>query len=508
MDPNCIDNGPKITKEGKRTRNRNRPPKKGPKRTGKGKNPAFEDSLLRQAKGEDVGTEKVRAKHQKRPKELSEDRRFAEVAKLIKRYIPITVNGLAVSSILHPKRLSDEPKGGEGNARGTATRDVSIERDLSTETKTETESVTPSKALPKEKDRVIPKRLSKAEKLSIIGTHIRKLVEKDPKQPLYLSFILIPSDPDFPFDLALLNFNLTIPSTYPQNSSSLPSLLVLNAEISRGYAVNIERLYADIARLALGGTVSTPDLALVNGKGLLSQIQTLDKYLEYALKQEKRPTMKFVTFRHSSPSPSPVPAKKGSDTKEAKKDVTKSKSSNKEKNVVGPILKEAQDARNLAVERMCAKLASVVRLFHRSTTEERYKVLIPCSGTLTRLPKLWRFENELIDVFISIPANFPDVNPKANIATNFSNNLMVAKRTKLEGQGFSLLRLVEEARVAEKNFRTNIQDWLDTQSLVTRADPLFLVTLINWIANNLQWILLSEADFVVWKQLMLGLQTG
>lgn len=447
--------------EHNKSRNSNRGSRRGNKNK-QGKSPAPEDASSQVRSGDDLKARKPRRRPGKKTNESAEDRRFGEVSKLIKRYIPITVNGLAVSSILHPKPSSDQ-KDGEG---------AKHEPPL--------------------------KKLTKAEKLKIIASHIRRIIDIDPKQPLYLSFILIPSDPDFPFELELLNFNLTIPSIYPKSSSTIPSLLVLNTDIPRGYAVNIERLYADIARLALGVSIANEELELVNGKGLLSQIQTLDKNLEVALKQEKRATMKFVSFKHSSPSPVPT-AEKNTERKEQKKpDLAKETDLKalQRKPVVSHRLKEAQDARTLAVERMCAKLGSAVRLFHRSDKEERYKVLVPVVGNT--LPQLWSFENSTLDVFIAIPEDFPEANPKVNIAANFSNNLMVAKKAKLEAQGLSLLKLVEEARNAEKNFKANILEWLDGQSEATRSETLFLVTLVNRIANDLQFLLQPKNEYLEW----------
>lgn len=450
--------------EQSKSRNRNRGFKRGSKAKS-GKSPAPEDASGQSRSGDDLNSRRLRNRPGKKSKEPAEDRRLGEVSKLIKRYIPITVNGLAVSSILHPKPSSNQKDG----------EDVKHQPPV--------------------------KKLSKAEKLTIITSHIRRVIDKDPKQPLYLSFILIPSDPDFPFELELLNFNLTIPGTYPKSSSTVPSLLVLNTDIPRGYAVNIERLYADIARLALGVNINNPELALVNGKGLLSQIQTLDKYLEIALKQEKKATMKFVSFKHSSPSPAPT-SEESTQRKEQKKlepskDTLSNLKAQQIKTVGSHRLKGAQDARNLVVERMVSKLGSLVRLFYKSDKEERYKILVPVIGN--KSPQLWSFENETIDVFVSIPEDFPEINPKVNIAANFSNNLMVAKRSKLEARGLSLLKLVEEARSAEKNFKSNINEWLDEQSQSTRSEPLFLVTLVNRIANDLQYLLQPKSEYLQWQ---------
>lgn len=454
MDQSDPGGGPAKRKEDKPSRPRTRAAKCGPNGANNTSNSASRPEPQATPRVNDLGAKKTRKKRLKKAKEPSNEKRFAEIAKLVRRYIPITVNGLAVSSILHPKPQED------ANAAFHAPA----------------------------------KKLLKLEKLAIISAHIRRIADKNPELPLYLGFILVPSDPDFPFKLELLHFNLTIPAQYARSSTVLPSLLVLNTDIPRGYAVNIERMYSDITRLALGGSVDNPELVLVNGKGLLSQIQTLDRNLESALKQEMRATVKFVSFKRTPAPPIPPPSPKPTPQRPenpVQKHVAPSPA---------PLLKEAQKARSASIERMCAKLGAHVRLFHRSATEERYKVHVPVAST--HLPRLWTFENDAVDVLLSIPEDFPENNPTVSIATNFSNNLMTAKRIKLEAQDLSLLGLVEEARGAEKNFRVDVSEYLKKQTFSTRSAPLFFVSLINWVTNNLEWLLKPREEYVGWETLM------
>lgn len=465
MDPSPPHNSTNRKADGLKPRPRSRARKGGSKGTNSGRLSATPEP--QRYGGESNGRRAQKKTHRTEAK----DKRFGEVAKLIKRYIPITVNGVAVSRILHPQPQAQN------------------ESSLTSTT-------------PKEEHQ--PKKLLKSEKLTIILAHVRKVIDNDPQQPLYLSFILIPSDPDFPFDLELLNFNLTIPASYPRNATSLPSLLVLNSDIPKGFAVNIERMYADIARLAMGGAVENPELSLVNGKGLLSQVQTLDKNLEHALKQEKRATVKFVSFKRSSPSPAPLPAavqrEHGSKPSSILASADKLEKLDKMSPAQPVVLKESQDTRRLALQRMSAKLGPIARLFHKSAFEERYKVLVPATGGL--LPKLWVFENQSVDIFVSVLEGFPEVSPTVKIATNFSNNLMVAKKSRLEARGLALLTLVEEARTAEKNFRVNVAQWLNEQLLKERSDLLYLVTVVNWISNNLEWLLLSKDEYKEWENIV------
>ncbi|KAK9366948.1 hypothetical protein V1509DRAFT_628470 [Lipomyces kononenkoae] len=89
-----------------------------------------------------------------------------------------------------------------------------------------------------------------------------------------------PSDPDFPFDLAYLHFILNVPTDYP---ATAPRLTVINTDVPRGYALNIEHGFADeISKPALGSM------------SLVQMIDGLNERLEEFLKAEKRETIKLV----------------------------------------------------------------------------------------------------------------------------------------------------------------------------------------------------------------------
>lgn len=455
-------NSASATKELKKCRYRNRTDTYGSNGTNDTqKSPLAEAQSLQKSVGHPLPKKSL-----KRPPKISsrttEDRRYEEIAKLVKRFVPITVNGLAVSCILPPRSPTE-----------TRDQNATSER----------------------------KKLSKSEKLALISSHIRQVLAKNPSQPLYLSFFLIPSDPDFPYNFELLNFNLTIPANYPRSANTLPSLLVLNTDIPRGFAINIERLYSDIARLALGGTIDNPEIALINGKGLLSQFQTFDRNLKYALKQDKRATLKFVSFKHSTPSPDTSPA-----PKDTQKEEQKIQLSRIEEKVNSKRSNKLQEARNFAVEQMCAKLASLIHLLHRSSDGEKYKIAIPVKDA--RLPKLWTFENNWVDVFLTIPPEYPIAEPKVNVATNFSNNLLVANKAKLAAQGYSFSSLMEEASVAETNLRGNVRARICGETESSRSEPLSLVLIINWIANDIEHITQLPDKFMEWKRLMLRMKSA
>lgn len=372
----------------------------------------------------------------KAKKEPSQDSRLLELSKLTKRHIPITINGLAVSKILE---LAPE-----GNA-------------------------------------------SRRAKLEFLAKHIEKVLNRDPQQAIYLSFVITPSDPDFPFDLDVLKFNLTVPPGYPRDAKALPSLIVLNSEIPRGFAVNIERGFRQISALTKAKKPPVVEegeveVKLVDGKGLLSQIQTLDRYLEVFLKQEKRQTMKFVTFKGTPqmspvPTPAPTPPPKARDNKEFKD--------------VSNVSQEILEKRNQSIQEMNQKFGSSVKLFNKSASDSRYKVQIPLQQHKLPLPYLWSL-SKTAEIFVTIPINYPESQLTVSVPPNFSTNLLVAKKVSIQNAGESMVEITQEAKTFEKNLRANVESWL-------AAKPLPLVDVLNWVANSLPVLGLEPTKYSEWN---------
>lgn len=98
-----------------------------------------------------------------------------------------------------------------------------------------------------------------------------------------LLFDLKPSDPDFPFELDHLKCDLRVPKNYPKNSAP-PRLLVLNKDIPRGFAINVEKGWDRLVEERKGATL----LALLNA---------LDKHLEEFLSEQKAETVKISIFK-------------------------------------------------------------------------------------------------------------------------------------------------------------------------------------------------------------------
>lgn len=402
-------------------------PKKAPRRRQRKSNKESEEKQGRRGK---------QAKSSN-PETPEQDFRYLEIVKLTKRYIPITINGLAVDKIVLVQ--------------------------------TENQENVPKKA-----------------KAEIVNSHVLRLIKRDALQPLYLSFMIPPADPDFPFELDTLKFNLTVPPNYPKDTKELPSIIVLNSDIPRGFSVNIERGFKEIATVARLKKNTGSDIKLVDGRGLLSQVQTLNKYLEDFLKQEKRQTMKFVSFKPT--------------------EVTSSNQISKETTpvVVPPtpppeppaphVSSETALLRNQYIDEMCTKLVRHVKLFHKSAKEIRYKIIVPVAGK--KVPWLWNFQNSTADIFLSIPIEYPDVSPSLYFPTNFSTNLLVAKKVGLDKTDKSLVEITQEAKGFEKNFKVNAEAW------IKENENKSLVDIANFVSNNLETFGLPPSEYARIVELM------
>jgi len=89
---------------------------------------------------------------------------------------------------------------------------------------------------------------------------------------------MVPSDPDFPYDIESLACVLSVPKTYPQ--SGKPALRILNQEMPRGFQLNVEQGFGDIAASAPNAT-------------LLGLMNRLDKDLAGLLSRPRAQTIKL-----------------------------------------------------------------------------------------------------------------------------------------------------------------------------------------------------------------------
>lgn len=130
-----------------------------------------------------------------------------------------------------------------------------------------------------------------------LGQVVRRFspTRQDTDKGTLLSFTLQPSDPDFPFELEQLQCTLSVPTSYP--SHGRPTIRITNAEMARGYQINVERGF--------------DSLAAESQKTLLALLNELDRNLERFLSTEKAQTIKIVpNAQRRTPQPTwgPHPA--------------------------------------------------------------------------------------------------------------------------------------------------------------------------------------------------------
>ncbi|KAL4978642.1 hypothetical protein BDW66DRAFT_157879 [Aspergillus desertorum] len=156
-------------------------------------------------------------------------------------------------------------------------------------------SMTPNTATTKAGQRPISRTESSNPRAFQINQLRRRFrpTESNDESGTTLSFQLVPSDPDFPFELERLQCSLYVPLTYPTHGR--PSLKVANPEIGAAFQENISRGFDDIVDSSLR----------MGGRGtLLNYLNSLDRHLERLLTTTERgPTLKFVqNARKAEPS--------------------------------------------------------------------------------------------------------------------------------------------------------------------------------------------------------------
>ncbi|KAK2599847.1 hypothetical protein N8I77_011569 [Diaporthe amygdali] len=139
--------------------------------------------------------------------------------------------------------------------------------------------------------RIVPKPVPKAQNDDPRTYQIKQLRKRySPRESTVengaatsLLFDLLPSDPDFPFELDHLKCQLRIPKNYPKDSSP-PTMAILNKDIPRGFAINVEKGWDELVQERSGSTL----LALVNA---------LDRNLEAFLSKKQVDTVKLTMFK-------------------------------------------------------------------------------------------------------------------------------------------------------------------------------------------------------------------
>lgn len=364
---------------------------------------------------------KPKSKSNKNPKKVDRDPknnyRYQQIRKLLKKFTPVTINGLPIRMISHQAEELNENEA--------------------------------------------------------INLYLQNFIKNQMDQAIYLSFLIVPSDPDFPFDLDVLKISLCVPPEYPVKSSVVPSIYVLNDEIPRGFAANIELGFKRISTLAVTGKdlMANSDvesenfpLTLVDGKGLLSQVLTLDKYLESFLRMEKRKTIKFVRGKPKSKESTPVTPPVA--------DLITPKSEPIQ--VVKPVNVDESE-RSKLISQVSQKLSSSIKLFGKSKTYTTFKVFLPIN-TPEEIPESW-IDQGKIELILRIPVDFPDTKLSIEITKQFLHRTGYYK---------------EYESNLVKNFN------------LFEFGELNVVEILNYLSNNINVFCMKTDDFQVYNELVRG----
>jgi hypothetical protein len=199
-----------------------------------------------------------------------------------------------------------------------------------TETYTTTTATTPTtnhvpKGRSSNQPKSVAKPVSKAQRDSPRDFQIGQLTRRfrpkkerdDNESGTMLSFGLVPTDPDFPFDLNELQCVLNIPNDWPSlsSTSARPKLTVTNPDMPRGFQINVEKGFDGLVETALKEKRQVTLLNLMN---------SLDRHLESFLTAEKAPTIKIVANLGSPAGAVPVPPSSIPTTKTESSSVKKS----------------------------------------------------------------------------------------------------------------------------------------------------------------------------------------
>ncbi|CUM46053.1 uncharacterized protein AC631_02179 [Debaryomyces fabryi] len=396
--------------------------------------------------------EKKTNKKTSKPRDINSDYKVLEIFKLIRKFKPVTINGIPVTNILKQEEKKEKEE--------------------------EQKSIIHAEETNQSKEKKQKQAKNKIQN-DVLKSYITRIFTNQPNKPIYFSFVIKPSDPDFPFDLESLKLSLCIPYTYPYNKESKPSIYILNDEIPKGFAVNIELGYKRIVEIAMNNETDE-EIELVSGKGLLSQLQTLDKYLELFLKQKKRDTIKFVKLKKKTtpqmhmldtPSSSPVPTPKS---------ISPSPSPS-------PVI---SDQRNQLIGEMINKLGPNVKLLKKNPTT-KYKIILPVHAEHTDNPlkpvppEIWNLHGSL-EIFLNIPFNYPESKLTITIPTNFSEHLL-AKHGDIKD--------LQTIKLTEQNVVRNFGAY--------KFRDVNLTFVINWFGNYLGVFCLNEKEFNSTAELLL-----
>lgn len=242
-----------------------------------------------------------------------------------------------------------------------------------------------------------------------------------------------PSDPDFPFDVQFISFDLTIPIDYPKSG---PSVHVTNKDIPVGYSANVDLGFQDsIVSAKLGKS------------RLLDMLLELDKRLEEFLSREKQQTIKIVK-RAKKPVDLP---------KETSSSEPKIKHFNYKSQLFVP--QSVMDEQTRQIKSMEVRLRDDVKLQSRTDSGTTYTVFIHPSTS----------DSDILVV---------------DLSNQFKVNLFIPKDYPLSPVSLTIPVSDISARNIENNFNSHAKEYKTQSSLLS---------LLNFLTERIRWLILSHS---------------
>ena len=237
---------------------------------------------------------------------------------------------------------------------------------------------------------------------------------------------MVPSDPDFPFEMAGLECVLHVPSTYPGHGR--PRLEVMNEEMGREWQVRVEEGFAKLAETSRHGTLL----------GLMNQ---LDRQLESLLMDRKEETITIIPNRISGEDEKPAAPSRPAQAESAN-------TPSQPRQIHSPIELHAASQRREAETRQLEARLGRTPLFSKSSDGIAYTIPI--------LPRKY--------------ADLPVPLQAVKLIKLFVPLLYPLQQCRVELQGVSR----EAAQLTEMGFERKV-----------RGDEGTLMGHVNWLAQNM-----------------------
>jgi hypothetical protein len=356
--------------------------------------------------------------------------------------------------------------------------------------------------------------------------------DKDNNDELFMTFFLKPSDPDFPFDLNLLTLTLCVPQSYP-NKLSLPTIMVLNDDIPRGFSLNIEIGFKQIVATVLENRLKRKNskhkeekvpedsktntidknkilntdeiiadeeelkIDVVGGNDLLGMIKTLDKYLEKFLSMEKKDTIKLVKVINKK--------QENRSAQEKEKEIEREKQEKKSKtSEISPLDQEKYQKRNQELDRLRQRLKNnLITVFKDNAQSTTFKLCIFFKDDHLTL----EFDEcdevviEKLYIKLTVPKDYLN-NPKKGLklAIDMSNNYNIELVNSIEDTSVRLIfgKLINNIGKNFDFFAADIASIICSDPDISSLTYWTITSQLNFFINNIQKFMNEKNDFQDW----------